>query len=102
MNSNVKEFSAAAEEWIEKYLADPAEVTILNFNLEFLSTTNLKFYHTLIRQFNNIVQLNKKCVINWRYEEGDFDMLEKGEDLSSAAVAKFNFIMVAGEKQEEN
>jgi hypothetical protein len=39
--------------------------------------------------------INKKYSINWYYEEGDEDILEKGEDISSALNIPFNFIMIS-------
>jgi hypothetical protein len=39
--------------------------------------------------------INKKYSVNWYYEEGDEDILEKGEDISSALDIPFNFIMIS-------
>jgi hypothetical protein len=33
-------------------------------------------------------------MINWYYEEGDEDILEKGENISSVLDVTFNFIMI--------
>jgi hypothetical protein len=33
-------------------------------------------------------------MINWYYEEGDEDILEKGENISSVLDVIFNFIMI--------
>jgi hypothetical protein len=37
---------------------------------------------------------NRKVFINWFYEEGDEDILERGEYLSSVLDVPFNFIEI--------
>ena len=37
---------------------------------------------------------NKKFMVNWYYDEGDEDILEKGEYISSVVEVPFNFIMI--------
>jgi hypothetical protein len=38
---------------------------------------------------------NKKFVVNWYYEEGDEDILERGEYFSSVLDIPFNFFMIS-------
>jgi hypothetical protein len=38
---------------------------------------------------------NKKYIINWYYDEGDEDIIEKGEYISSITEVPFNFIMIS-------
>jgi hypothetical protein len=52
----------------------------------------------LIQLFQKVsrVQLkNKKYIVNWYYEEGDEDILERGEYFSSVLNIPFNFIRIA-------
>jgi len=48
----------------------------------------------LLRKIETINKKNKKYTINWYYEEGDEDILEKGEKISIALNIPFNFIMI--------
>jgi len=73
MIANVTEFSKQIEDWVEEYICDPADITCVDFHLEYLST---------------------KYIINWYYEEGDEDILEKGECISSVLDIPFNFIKI--------
>jgi hypothetical protein len=94
MIANVTEFSKQIEDWVEEYICDPADITCVDFHLEYLSTNNLKFYITLLRKIEPIKLKNKKYIINWYYEEGDEDILEKGECISSVLDIPFNFIKI--------
>lgn len=93
IRANMTEFNQPIEEWINEYLNDPAEVTCLNINLEYLNTNNLKFYITLIKKASLLKLKNKKIIVNWFYEEGDLDILEKGESVSSITGMPFNYIV---------
>jgi len=50
----------------------------------------------LILIFEKIKQVtlrNKRFIFNWYYEEGDEDILERGEYFSTVLRVPFNFIM---------
>ena len=94
MDGNVNEFSEQIEDWVDEYLNNPAEHTCVDINLEYFNEVNLKIYYSLLRKIKSINQNNKKFTINWYYEEGDEDILEKGEKISIALNIPFNFIMI--------
>jgi hypothetical protein len=94
MNANMTEFFKQIENWFDLYISDPADETCFNIYLEYLDTANLNFYVALLKKAELIKLKNKKYVINWYYEEGDEDIVEKGEDISSILNVHFNFIML--------
>jgi hypothetical protein len=83
------------DDWIEKYLDNPADLTCVDFYLEYLNTNNLKFYISLLQKIETVKMKNKKLMVNWYYEEGDEDMIEKGEYISSVLDVPYNFIMLS-------
>ena len=94
MNANVGEFSKQIDDWIDSYVHNPADLTCVDFYLEYLNTTNFKFYISLLIKIESIKLKDKKYLINWYYEEGDEDIIEKGEYISSVLEVPFNFIMI--------
>ena len=46
--------------------------------------------------------MDKKYIINWYYEEGDEDILEKGEYISSVLNIPFNYIMIGDPLMSES
>jgi hypothetical protein len=79
------------EEWVDKYISDPADNTTVDVYLEYLNTANLVHYNNLLRKLVSINSGEKKMTINWYTEEGDEDMIEKGEYLSEMLNIQFNF-----------
>jgi hypothetical protein len=91
---NLEGFSAQIENWIDEYISNPAEITCVDIYLEYFDRINLIFYFSLLRKIESVKLKNKKYIINWYYEEGDEDILEKGENISSLLDIPFNFIMI--------
>ena len=94
MIADVNDITKQLEVWIEEYICDPADITCVDLYLEYLSTNNQKFYTMLLNRLEPIKLMNKKYIINWYYEEGDEDILEKGEYISSVVQIPFNFIII--------
>jgi Domain of unknown function (DUF1987). len=95
INENVTGFSEQIDEWIDEYICNPAELTTVDIYLEYFNSVNFNIYFNLLKKIGSIRMNNKKYSINWHYEEGDEDILEKGEDISSALNIPFNFIMIS-------
>jgi len=82
------------EEWVNNYISDPADVTVIDIHLEYFNKANVKNFITLLKRSETVRLRNKECIINWLYEEGDEDILEQGEYISSFLDAPLNFIIV--------
>ena len=92
MVGDVTEFGKKIDDWINEYICNPADLTRVDFHLEYLNTNNIKFYISLLKKIETIKLKNKRFMINWYYEEGDEDILEKGKYISSHLDIPFNFI----------
>jgi hypothetical protein len=94
MSGNVTEFSRQIEDWVNEYICDPADLTCVDFYLDYLDGINLRIYISLLKNIATVKLKNKKYIINWYYEEDDEDILEKGEYISSVLNLPFNFIKI--------
>jgi hypothetical protein len=94
MNGNINAVSGEIEDWIDKYIVSPPEVTYVNFSLEYFNKANSKVFISMLRKIESLQVKKKRYIINWYYEEGDEDILEKGEFFSSELQIPFNFIEV--------
>ena len=94
IGGNVTKFSKQIEDWVDEYICDPADLTCVDIYLEYVNTIDLKIYISLLKKITSIILKNKKYIINWYYEEGDEDILERGECVSLVLDIPFNFIKI--------
>jgi len=91
---NSAEFYEPVIDWINKYIENPAELTCVDIRLEYFNSATAKFIITLIKRITRVCLNNKKYKVNWYYEDGDEDILERGEYIASVLESSFNFIKV--------
>lgn len=78
--------------WIFQYSMNPKPETTVNLELEYMNSGSAKSILQLLRELSTILQNGSQLTINWHYELGDEDMLEKGEYFESILKHSFNYI----------
>jgi hypothetical protein len=94
IHENVTEFFAPVEDWVDKYIEVPADITCVDMNLEYFNSASAKVFIHLLEMIKHVTLKNKKFVFNWYYEEGDEDIFERGEYFASVLDVPINFIKV--------
>jgi len=92
IHENVTEFFGPVEDWVTGYILVPAEVTCVDLNLEYFNSASAKVFIHLLQKITYVSLKHKKFIFNWYYEDGDDDILERGEYFSSVLDVPFNFI----------
>jgi hypothetical protein len=92
IHENVTDFFEPVEDWISEYISAPAEVTSVDLNLEYFNSASAKVFIHLLQKITYVTLKRKKFIFNWYYEEGDDDILERGEYFASVLDVRFNFI----------
>jgi hypothetical protein len=64
----------------------------MDIELEYFNSGSSKALLHILRALTEIVKKGNKLTINWYYEEGDDDIMERGEYYESILEIKFNFI----------
>ena len=94
-SGEVKQLPADVEIWLEEYLSNPAHITRIEIRLEYIGGFTSGYYVEIVKKIRTVYAMGKKLVVNWYYEEGDEDILEKGECISMYLDLPFNFIMIS-------
>jgi hypothetical protein len=94
IHENVADFFIPVEEWIDEYILNPADVTCVDITLEYFNSASAKVFIMLLHKITYVALKNKKFIINWYYEDGDEDILERGEYFASILDVGFNFIKI--------
>jgi hypothetical protein len=94
IHENVTEFFEPVEKWVEDYVNSPADLTCVDIMLEYFNSASARVLITLFQTITRVTIKNRKYIFNWYYEEGDDDILERGEYFASVLNVTFNFIKV--------
>lgn len=92
IHENVADFFNPIEAWISDYIKTPADITQVDMILEYFNSASAKVFIHLLQKVTYVALKDKKFVFNWYYEDGDDDILERGEYFSSVLDVPFNFI----------
>jgi hypothetical protein len=94
IHENVTEYFAPVEDWITGYIIVPADVTCVDLSLEYFNSASAKVFIHILQKISYVTLKHKKFIINWYYEDGDEDILERGEYFASVLDVPFNFIKI--------
>lgn len=94
IHENVIDFFKPVEDWVSEYIKSPADVTCVDINLEYFNSASAKVFIHLLQKVTYVQLKHKKFIFNWYYEEGDEDILERGEYFASVLDVPFNFIRI--------
>jgi hypothetical protein len=79
-------------DWVYNYCQTPSESTTVDIELEYFNSGSSKALLHILRALTEISRKGNKLTINWYYEVGDDDIMERGEYYESILEIKFNFI----------
>jgi hypothetical protein len=88
--ANVLDFYNPVLEWLDKYVQNPNENTVLTLRLEYLNTSSAKVISILIRKLEHVIKAGKKATICWYYAKNEPEMKELGEDYSVGCKVPFD------------
>jgi len=94
IHENVADFFKPVHMWIDEYIKDPADLTCVDMVLEYFNSASAKVFIQLLQKLTYVKLKNKKIIFNWYYEDGDEDILERGEYFTSVLDVPFNFIKI--------
>src|SRR5450759_3958488 len=92
IHGNVTDFFGPIDDWVSLYIQTPAEVTSVDMSLEYFNSASAKVFIHLLQKITYVTLKHKKFIFNWYFEDGDDDILERGEYFASILDVKFNFI----------
>jgi hypothetical protein len=78
--------------WIDGYIAAPAESTEVIIALEFLNSFNTIILTAVLKKIAQLIQLRKKLVVRWFYEEDDVDIYDRGAYIATVIDIPIEFI----------
>jgi len=92
IHEDISRYFRPVEIWVNDYIKSPAEITHVDIDLEYCNSASSKLLIHLLQKMSKVQLARKKLLVNWYYEEGDEDIHEVGEFISSVLNMPFNFI----------
>ncbi|MDK2978449.1 MAG: hypothetical protein PWP52_1163 [Bacteroidales bacterium] len=89
---NPEEFYNKLFDWIEKYFKNPQQETTIEIQLEYINSGSSKFILEFFQLIQDFHLQDKKCQINWYYEEDDEAVFELGKHYQSLINVPFELI----------
>lgn len=80
--------------WIKSYSNSPSAYTEVDIEMEYLNSGTSKYMLKILKAIKTIDANGFDLKINWIYEEGDDDIMERGEYYSSILDLKLNFVEI--------
>lgn len=80
--------------WVRAYSNDAAPFTEVDVEMEYLNSGTSKYMLKILKVIKDIDLKGNELKINWIYEEGDDDIMERGEYYASILDLKINFIEI--------
>ena len=80
--------------WMNTYVESGCKSTRVDFSFEYLNSGTSKVILQMLKSLKDLAVTGHTLVVNWYYEEGDDDILERGEYYASILDLKINFIEV--------
>lgn len=80
------------QSWIFQYCLNPQKDTVVDIDLEYMNSGSAKSLLQILSELTDVVQKGKNLKINWFYESGDEDMVERGEYFESILKFRFNYV----------
>ena len=90
---NSAELSQEVFDWIDNYILNPNEITCIVLSFEYLNSFTTIAIINILKKLRSILDTDKKLVVKWTCEDGDQDILERGEHISAAVNIPFEFII---------
>jgi hypothetical protein len=97
---NAAAFFEPIMKWIEKYLQDPLDNTIIELKFDYLNTASSKLVTEMIYLLTKLFDQRKNLEIKWYYEDKDMDINNLGKDISFATAMDMEFIEIPTDEDE--
>jgi len=89
---NPSEYYAQINRWMDGYLQQPNDNTVVRLFFEYFNTSSSKCILELMKRLTALQQGGKKISFEWIHEQEDDDMRDAGADFKDILKAPFEII----------
>lgn len=78
--------------WLDEYILNPADSTIIKLKLDYFNTASSKIVMDILYKMEELHQKGNKVIVEWFYPEDDEDMMETGKEYEELIKVPFKQI----------
>lgn len=97
-SSDAFDFYKPVNEWLNNYLQNPKETTILEVNVDYFHSVSVKYLTTIVKKISQLQDTGKSVKVLWLHQadENDEDeSFELGKSIQAESKIKFDFVEIA-------
>jgi hypothetical protein len=91
IHENPSKFFDPLVEWVKLFLTIRQDKIIFDIELEYFNSGSTRYILEILRLIRESIEENG-LIVNWYFEDGDDDLLERGQYYESILNLRFNFI----------
>lgn len=94
---DVIEFYTPVFSWLEQYVADPNEQTVLKANIVYFNSASQRALNEVFSILSRIGIKDKKVEVEWYFNQYDEEIQEAGEEYADITKLPFRYIAYQSE-----
>ncbi len=79
---DAKEFFSPIFEWLDEYIANPNQETVVCFKMSYYNTPSSKMFFHIFKKLESLKQKGFSVRVKWTFTEEDMDMRDAGHDFA--------------------
>jgi hypothetical protein len=89
---NIEKYYLPVFNWIDDFVKSKPSTLTLTLEIDYINTSSTRIMIHLFHKVRDSRELGIDAQIIWKYEDGDDDMLELGEDLKMISQCEIAFL----------
>lgn len=89
---DIIQFYSPVFAWLEKYVADPNEETILKVKVDYFNSASQRALNEIFTILSRIPVKGKMVNVEWHFNEDDDEMKEAGQEFEEITNLPFRYI----------
>jgi hypothetical protein len=91
---NAHEFYEPVLKWVDEYVKNPCDSTVVEFYLSYFNTVSAKNILKLLNKLEALSKAGKQVIVRWMYNDNDEILKDAGQDFETIVDIKFEFVAI--------
>lgn len=97
-SSDAYDFYLPVNEWLNKYIQNPKESTILEVNVDYFHSVSIKYLTSIVKKIAQLHEAGKSVKVIWFHQSDENDedeAFDLGKSIELESKLKFEYVTIA-------